>query len=102
MTRRRLRAWWGRRPFKARAYEHAHTLHRFEDEVILRKLGDASMTAVELDRENPELFVLSKLQRTLKRMHSEGKLERHRRPGRWVRGHGWSYKRKTQVQRRAV
>lgn len=86
--RRRVRAWWGRRPWKEKSYAVAYNLHRFENDVILRKVRELptntpglwTFSAKSLKLAYPDLFN-GKLARTLKRMHDIHLIDGGRRGG---------------------
>jgi hypothetical protein len=75
------------RSFKAPDYRTQKNVHRFENEVIERKMrasGRGSLTSTELCGLYPDLFHPRHLERAMKRMRSEGRLVL---AGRGWRGH---------------
>lgn len=89
MKRRRVRAWWGRRPWKERPYDLNTALHHYEDEIVLRKIREMEpararywvFTAKHLMNTHPDTFVNEKrLLRVLQRLQSRPNF---RRPRKW-------------------
>jgi hypothetical protein len=79
--RKTLKQWaaFARRGRRQRAYEHEVHLHRFEDEVILRKMRESGLESAKgLAGRYPELFDQRNLGRAMKRMARQGLLNRRR------------------------